>query len=158
VGEDRCHPDWRIGRGSIAKHARLFFAGVVIGAALTFLVSRTDLLLPFFIVLGLVAGLPGAAVMSLPPRVLSEEARAIGMGIFSTAHYCVMLLLPPLQGSGLRNDTAATFDFAGIFLILAVPALLAFYKLAGRQSIQGASILNALNERDSRRTIDRPDL
>jgi hypothetical protein len=117
VGEDRCHPDWRIGRGSIAKHARLFIAGVVVGAALTFLVSRTDLLLPFFIVLGLVAGLPGAAVMSLPPRVLSEEARAIGMGIFSTAHYCVMLLLPPLQGSGLRNDTAATFDFAGIFLL-----------------------------------------
>jgi MFS family permease len=111
------------------------FAGVLVGAGLTFLVPRTDLLLPFLIVLGLVAGLPGAAVMSLPSRVLSEETRAIGMGVFYTAYYCVMLLLPPLQGAiaKLQNNVAITFDVAGVLLLLAIPALLAFDRLANHR-------------------------
>lgn len=53
------------------------------------------------------------------------------MGLFYTAYYCVMLL-PPLQGAiaKLQNNVALTFDIAGIFLLLAIPAILAFDRLA----------------------------
>lgn len=112
------------------------FAGVFIGAGLTFLVPRTDLLLPFFILLGLVAGLPGAAVMSLPSRVLSEETRAIGMGVFYTSYYCVMLLLPPFQGAiaKLEGNVEITFDIAGIVLLLSIPTLLVFDRISKHPS------------------------
>lgn len=111
------------------------FAGVAIGAGLTFLVPRSDFLFPLFILLGLVAGLPGAAVMSLPSRVLSEETRDLGMGVFYTAYYCIMLLLPPLQGAlaKLHGKVAMAFDTAGLFLLLSIPALLLSDKLANQR-------------------------
>lgn len=116
------------------------FASVAIGAVLTFLVPRSDLLLPLLILLGLVAGLPGAAVMSLPSRVLSGETRAIGMGVFYTAYYCIMLLLPPLQGAlaKFHGNVAVTFDIAGLFLLLSVPTLLVFDRLGNQRNLVAA--------------------
>ena len=54
---------------------------------------------------------------------------------FYTACYFIMLLLPPRQGliARLHNNTMITFDIAGIFLLVAVPLLMAFDRFAERK-------------------------
>ncbi len=107
---------------------------VALGAILIPLVARIDRTLALFIALGIVAGLPAAAVMSLPARVLDGQTRAVGMGIFYTVYYGIMLLFPILQGvfARLGQTAAVTFDAAAILLLTALP-LLAVFDLVARR-------------------------
>jgi hypothetical protein len=107
---------------------------VALGAILIPLVARIDRTLALFIALGIIAGLPAAAVMSLPARVLDAQTRAVGMGIFYTVYYGIMLLFPILQGvlARLGQTAAVTFDAAAILLLTALP-LLAVFDLVARR-------------------------
>ena len=57
-------------------------ACLLIAAGLTLAVPRVHSNVALFICIGIISGLPGAAVMSLPSRVLDVPTRAVGMGIF----------------------------------------------------------------------------
>jgi predicted MFS family arabinose efflux permease len=121
-----------------AKTSLIIAMSLLIGALLMMLAPRTDGTLALFICIGLVAGLPGAAIMSLPSRVLEAPSRAIGMGIFFSIHYGIMLLFPVLQGVLARGSqtAAVTFDAAAVLLLMTLPLLIAFNPLeraVGRQ-------------------------
>jgi MFS family permease len=124
----------------VPRSQTIILAGIGVGTILTFFATRTDQTLLTFAALGLVAGMPAAAVMSLPSRVLTEDTRAAGMGFFYTAYYLLMMLLPPLQGFAAKfyDSTSITFDIAGIALLLAAPMLLVFDKLAAQQRLLAA--------------------
>jgi predicted MFS family arabinose efflux permease len=114
-----------------ARYAKINLIIVVcllVGATLIALVTRIDGSLVLFIGIGIIAGLPGAAIMSLPSMVLEPDSRAIGMGIFFSIHYGIMLLFPVVQGILARGtQTAAiTFDAAAVLLLASVPLLVAF--------------------------------
>jgi predicted MFS family arabinose efflux permease len=107
------------------KTNSIIVACIVLAAALTTLAIRVDSALAVFVCIGIVSGLPGAAVMSLPSRVLDVHSRAVGMGIFYSIYYGIMLFVPILQGLVARQSqsAAATFDVAAILLLSAIPLL-----------------------------------
>lgn len=101
-----------------------------------------------FVGIGIISGLPGAAVMSLPSRVLDAPVRAVGMGIFYSVTYGVMLAFPMLQGALARDahSAAITFDSAALALLATIPLLGTFAVLARslrRDAIRPIAVRNA---------------
>lgn len=90
---------------------------------------------PLFLLLGLLAGIPAGAILSLPARVLSAPTRAIGMGLFFTMFYVAVGLGPMLAGrlATTSGTLATTFDF-GVGLLLACPLLLMLFHTLKRQT------------------------
>jgi len=56
------------------------------------------------VLLGIIAGIPAGALMSLSAQAVSRENRGPGLGIFYTWYYAGMTLVPPLAGA-LRDAT-----------------------------------------------------
>ena len=111
--------------------------GVMISGFMLFAVSllvatRTDATILAFVLLGLVAGLSAGPILSLPARVLPPPVRAVGMGIFFTLFYLIVVLAPIAAGSlATRVGTASVaFDFGAVLLVLCVPAYFIFDRLA----------------------------
>ena len=85
--------------------------------------------------------MPAGPIMSLPARVLQPATRAIGMGIFYTLYYAMMMLGPVVGGACAKwaGSAAAAFDF-GAAMILACPVLLwAFNRLPPSATKSGMS-------------------
>jgi hypothetical protein len=70
--------------------------------------------------------------MSLPSRVLDPQTSAIGMGIFYSVSYGIMLALPAVQGILARKagSAAVTFDVAALSLLAAIMLFALFAMLA----------------------------
>jgi predicted MFS family arabinose efflux permease len=115
-----------------ASPATLIVACTVVGAALVAAVPRIDADIIVFVGIGVMAGLPGAAIMSLPARVLPASARAVGMGIFYSIYYGIMLVFPVIEGVLARRAGSAgvTFDAAAVALLVTIPMFAAFIALA----------------------------
>jgi hypothetical protein len=111
-------------------------ACLLIAAGLTLAVPRVHSNVALFICIGIISGLPGAAVMSLPSRVLDVPTRAVGMGIFYSVYYGIMLVFPTAQGMLAQgtNSAAVTFDLAAMSLLGAIPLLAIFTALARRSA------------------------
>jgi MFS family permease len=112
---------------------------VVLGGFLAFcvllvLATRTDAVVPTFVALGLLGGLPAGAIMSLPARVLAPEKRASGMGLFYTLFYAFVVLAPWIGGwlASQFGTARVTFDLGAAALLLGCVAMLAFQRLAAR--------------------------
>jgi MFS family permease len=107
-------------------------AGFLVVAALMLALPRSDAVIAVVIALGLVGGLPAGPIMSLPAAVLAPATRAIGMGIFYTVYYAVMMLGPVLGGACAKwyGTAAAAFDFGAVTALLCLPLLLAFNRIA----------------------------
>lgn len=122
--------------GYIADYVKRPIAVIVAGclafAALMLAVTRTDAVLPTFVALGIVGGLPAGAIMSLPTRVLCPATRAVGMGIYFTAFYVGMAAGPLLGGliGSWFGTSAATFDLGAVLLLSACLSVWLFRKLA----------------------------
>lgn len=103
----------------------IMVAGCVVFAALLVALSRSDAVIPVTVALGLVCGLPGGPIMSLPARVLQPGNRAIGMGLFFTVYYVGMMLGPVIGGACAKStgSAGAALDF-GASMILACPLML----------------------------------
>jgi predicted MFS family arabinose efflux permease len=122
--------------------ARLERSGVLIvtcllvAAGFMLAVPRVDSNVTLFVGIGIISGLPGAAIMSLPSRVLESPTRAVGMGIFYSVYYGIMLVFPAIQGILARDAglAAITFDAAAASLLVALPLLGLFFVLAKRSS------------------------
>jgi hypothetical protein len=69
--------------------------------------------------------------MSLPASALAPATRAIGMGIFYTVYYAVMMLGPAIGGACAKwyGTAAAAFDFGAVAALLCLPLLLAFNRI-----------------------------
>jgi hypothetical protein len=105
---------------------------LTVAAALMLAFPRSDGYAVLLAAMGVVTGLLGAGIMSLPSRVLDPRTSAIGMGIFYSVSYGVMLALPAVQGIlARRNGSAAvTFDAAALSLLAAVMFFAVFAMLA----------------------------
>ena len=71
--------------------------------------------------------------MSLPTRVLTVRTRAVGMGIFWTMFYLIVVSSPWVGGclAGATGGVASAFDFGSLLLLLACACYFAFVPLAG---------------------------
>jgi cyanate permease len=106
-------------------------AGCVVAAILMVILPRSEAIISVVTAIGLLSGLPAGPIMSLPPRVLRAETRAIGMGVFYTLYYATMMLGPVAAGALAKStgQAASAFDF-GAAVILGCPLLLwAFNRL-----------------------------
>src|SRR5436305_816138 len=61
------------------KHGEIMLTGFALFAIALLTAARTELVIPAFVVLGLVGGLSVGPIMSLPARVLAPQMRAVGM-------------------------------------------------------------------------------
>jgi MFS family permease len=122
--------------GRLKRDSILIVACLLVAAGLMLAVARGGTNVALFIGIGIISGLPGAAIMSLPSRVLEAPARAIGMGLFYSVYYGVMLIFPAVQGALARNAGSAevTFNAAAISLFAALPLLAVFVALARRSN------------------------
>jgi MFS family permease len=106
--------------------------GCIVFAMLMMVLSHSTLVMPVVVAIGLLSGLPAGPILSLPARVLQPATRAIGMGVFYTLYYVMMMLGPVVGGVCAKwtGSASATFDF-GAAVILMCPVLLwGFGKIA----------------------------
>lgn len=101
---------------------------VVLGGACLFAVPRLDPGILVFAATGICAGLPGASMIGMPSWVLPPRSRAIGMGIFYSVFYAVMLTVPPIAGVLARGagDAGVAFDVAALCAWIALPLYVVF--------------------------------
>jgi hypothetical protein len=108
------------------RHIAFIAVGSLLFAAALATASRVDAIVPAFVVLGVVCGLPAGAIMSLPARVLQPATRAVGMGIFFTLYYVGMFVAPAIAGwlAAKVGGAGIAFDFgAGVLVVTALLAL-----------------------------------
>jgi predicted MFS family arabinose efflux permease len=107
--------------GSISVTSYLVFAMLLV------LAPHCDSIILAFVALGIVSGLPIAAVMSLPVRLLTPEVRPIGLGLFYTVFYCGMMVGPALGGryATWSGTAGAAFDFGAVAVLLGAAMLCA---------------------------------
>ncbi|MGP0093186.1 MAG: CynX/NimT family MFS transporter [Xanthobacteraceae bacterium] len=110
----------------------VLLGGFLAFAAMLVVAARADAVLPAFIVLGFVCGIPAGPIMSLPTRVLPPETRAIGMGVFYTLFYLAVVLGPWIGGyaASIIRSSRITFDLGAAMLLVCCAAFWVFRKLA----------------------------
>ena len=103
----------------------ILVAGCVVFALLMLVLPRSGAVVLTVAALGLICGLPAGPILSLPARVLQPATRAVGMGIFYTLYYAMMMLGPVVAGACAKwtGSAAAAFDF-GAVVLLACPIIL----------------------------------
>ncbi len=114
----------------------VLFAGLVLFGAMLAIASRSDAVLASFVGLGLAAGLSAGPIMSLPSRVLVAGNRAVGMGIFYTLFYG-LVVLGPLAAGSLADRSGRiniTFDLGTAMLAGCAILLIAFRYLDEKRS------------------------
>jgi len=81
-------------------------------------------LIAFGLVLGAIAG----PIVALPAPMLAPAHRAMGMGVFWTAFFVLMTVLPPFAGLArdLTGAGAAPLYAAAAFIALGLPALMGY--------------------------------
>lgn len=89
---------------------------------------------------GLLAGPAAGVIMSLPARVLREDSRHLGMGIFFSLYYAGMALLPGVAGWSreLLGADAAPLMFGSVLLLMAA-GFCELFRLLERRSVDSAA-------------------
>jgi len=110
----------------------VLLGGFLAFASMLLVAARADAVLPAFVGLGLVCGIPAGPIMSLPTRVLMPQTRAIGMGVFYTLFYLAIVLGPWIGGyvASMAGDWRVTFDLGAVMLLACCAAFWVFQKLA----------------------------
>ena len=108
--------------------------GLAITAGLIFLLPQSGGSLMLFALIGLMFGLPGPVIMTLPIAAVAPERRGIGIGIFFALNYLGMAVTGPLGGWLLdaTGSPAAPIWLAGVALALALVPLAIFRALQRR--------------------------
>lgn len=116
----------------LGLHRLFIVGGCLASAALLWTVSRTDLVMLPLIALGVVAGLPAGAIMSLPARVLPAQARAVGMGLFFTVFYAAMMVGPAIGGwvAAWLGSASIALEFGAMVFLACIPCVVIFQYLA----------------------------
>lgn len=107
----------------------VMIGGFVLSAFILYISARSEHVVFWFILLGIVASLPAGAIMALPSRVLAADARAAGMGLYFTMFYVFIVGAPILAGvlAVQFGTSRAAFDL-GVAMLLACIALVWLYE------------------------------
>jgi predicted MFS family arabinose efflux permease len=108
--------------------------GCMLFAALLIALAQSDLVIPIVIAIGVISAVPSGPILALPAPVLSPATRAIGMGIFYTMYYVVMMLGPPIAGAAAKwtGSAAAALYFGALMLVICPLLLWLFNRVAAR--------------------------
>lgn len=118
----------------LGKPREVMLAGFGLFALLLFICARTENVVFWFVLLGVVASLAPGAIMSLPIRVLAPEVRAIGMGLYFTMFYVCIVAAPIIAGQlAVITGTSQTAFDLGIAMLLACFGLLWRYERFARR-------------------------
>jgi MFS family permease len=106
----------------------VLLAGLVVFGVTLVYAARTEAVYLSFALLGLVAGIPAGPIMSLPTKVLPPEKRAVGMGIFFTLFYLLVVLSPIVAGylAKISGRTSIAFDLGVAMLAVCLIAMIAY--------------------------------
>lgn len=120
----------RSGRPTAAIIAFSIAAGLALA-----LLSVGVLPLLFCAAIGLAGGPPVGSIMALPSRVLGEEQRAVGFGLFYTIYYLILTFGPTVAGwvRDLFGSSSSALLFGAVTLF-AIPPLLALFHLLERRA------------------------
>ena len=90
-------------------------------------------------VAGFFFGLGAGTIMTLPAVILRPETRALGMGVFFSIYYALMMAGPAIAGAlaDRAGEAGVTFLFGSALLIACIPAL-GVFRLMTR--IKGAAV------------------
>jgi MFS family permease len=119
------------------KHVEIMLAGFALFAITLLAATRTDAVIPAFVVLGVAGGVSAGPIMSLPARVLTPQARATGMGIYFTLFYAIAVAASIIAGvlSTRAGTASAAFDLGAVLLMACFPAYWIFIRLAGSATL-----------------------
>lgn len=111
------------------RHDTIMVSCFFVFAMLLVLASRTEAIITALIALGMLCGLAAGPILSLPPRVLEPETRAIGMGVFFSISYVGLVLGPVLGGkyATWAGNAGAALDF-GAAVLLICPVILGMFQ------------------------------
>lgn len=106
----------------------VLMTGLILFAIMLTIAARTDAIMMSFVILGMVAGLSAGPIMSLPSRILVPGNRAIGMGVFYTLFYIIVLLGPLAAGllADMSGRISIAFDLGAALLIISMGLFLLF--------------------------------
>jgi len=97
----------------------LSFVGFMVLMPLAILAGGTMAVVPALLLLGGVFGLAAGPTMTLPGTVLDARNRTLGMGVFWTIYYAVMVIAPRVAGDlSDRSGSSAAALWLGVALIL----------------------------------------
>ncbi len=113
------------------RPALILTVGCIIAGSLLFAVAFGAPVIVSFIALGAICGLPAGPIMSLPAQVLAPANRAIGMGVFYTIYYVMMMAGPPLAGvyTQWTERSGAPLEFGAAAIIICPILLLVFDRI-----------------------------
>ncbi len=119
------------------RNSMILLGGLLGFAAVLLLSSRVDTVLPAFVLLGIVSGLPSGPIMTLPARVLAPETRSVGMGMFFTVYYFMNVSGPWLIGhlTETAGSSQIAFDLGAIFLCVGALVWIVFRQLTNGPTI-----------------------
>ncbi|HXV24773.1 MAG TPA: MFS transporter [Alphaproteobacteria bacterium] len=119
------------------RNSMILLGGLLSFAAVLLLSSRVDAVLPAFVLLGIVSGLPSGPIMTLPARILAPETRSAGMGLFFTIYYFMNVSGPWLIGylTEMAGSSQIAFDLGAIFLCIGALVWIVFRQLASGLTI-----------------------
>ena len=118
----------RLGRPN--TQMALGFAAVACAATV---IPFTGAPLLTFAVIALLAGLPAGLIMALPPQALSQENRAVGMGVYYAVYYACMALLPAFAGRARDLvGSSGPSQSAALMMVFALAGLLLFRTIQRR--------------------------
>jgi MFS family permease len=85
-----------------------------------------------FCVLGVLFALGAGPVMTLPAEILSPQSRALGMGVFFSIYYGLMMVAPRISGGIAEavNNSGAAILAGAVMSFCAAGALIAFRRLS----------------------------
>lgn len=114
------------------RHVAVMLGGFGLFAAALVLATRTDHVVAAFALLGLASGLPAGPIMSLPAKVLRENTRAAGMGIYFALFYLVVIAAPIAAGAlaALTRNSSVAFDFGAAMLTMCFLLFAVYRRLA----------------------------
>jgi MFS family permease len=98
----------------------IMLAGFAFFALILVVAARSEAVIFWFVVMGLVGGLSAGPIMALPSRVLDSSASATGMGLYFVMFY-VMVVTGPIVAGRLAQEAGTsriTFDFGAAMLVV----------------------------------------
>ncbi len=112
-------------------------------AMLLIVATRTDAIITTVVALGMLSGLAAGPILSLPPRVLEPDTRAIGMGVFFSISYVGLVLGPTLGGkyATWAGSAGAALDLGAAVLLICPVILWMFQRFQSGVTIRMKSPL-----------------
>lgn len=88
-----------------------------------------------FALLGLIIGIPAGSIMAMPSQVLAPEQRAVGMGVFFTVFYAIMVGAPIAAAaiSSVVGTDRVAYQSGALCMVVGLISLAAFVVLRRRR-------------------------